>query len=57
VEAVRAAGAIHVIGRAVDDMREAVHGYTGGRGVTAVFDPVGASINETSLQLFAPEAA
>ena len=54
VEAVRAAGAIHVIDRAVEDVREAVHGYTGGRGVAAVFDPVGASTYETSLQLLAP---
>src|SRR5215472_13469923 len=54
VEAVRAAGAIHVIDRAVEDVREAVHGYTDGRGVAAVFDPIGASTYETSLQLLAP---
>src|SRR5215467_9702118 len=54
VDAVRAAGAVHVIDRAVDDVREAVHGYTGGRGVAAVFDPIGASTYETSLQLLAP---
>jgi NADPH2:quinone reductase len=54
VDAVRAAGAIHVIDRAVEDVREAVHGYTGGRGVAAVFDPIGASTCETSLQLLAP---
>ena len=54
VDAVRAAGAIHVIDRAVEDVREAVHGYTGGRGVAAVFDPIGASTYETSLQLLAP---
>ena len=54
VEAVRAAGAAHVIDRAVEDVREAVRGYTGGRGVAAVFDPVGASTSETSLQLLAP---
>jgi NADPH2:quinone reductase len=54
VDAVRAAGAIHVIDRAVEDVREAVHGYTGGRGVAAVFDPIGASTYETSLQLHAP---
>lgn len=54
VEAVRAAGATHVIDRSVEDVREAVHGYTGGRGVTAVFDPIGASTYETSLQLLAP---
>jgi NADPH2:quinone reductase len=54
VDAVRAAGAIHVIDRAVEDVREAVLGYTGGRGVAAVFDPIGASTYETSLQLLAP---
>jgi NADPH:quinone reductase-like Zn-dependent oxidoreductase len=40
--------------RAVEDVREAVHGYTGDRGVSAVFDPIGASTYETSLQLLAP---
>jgi NADPH2:quinone reductase len=54
VEAVRAAGAVYVIDRAVEDVREAVHAYTGGRGVAAVFDPVGASTCETRLQLLAP---
>jgi NADPH2:quinone reductase len=54
VDAVRAAGAIHVIDRAVEDVREAVHGYTGGRGVAAVFDPIGAATYKTSLQLLAP---
>jgi NADPH:quinone reductase len=54
VDAARAAGAAHVIDRAVDDVREAVHAYTGGRGVAAVFDPIGASTYETSLQLLAP---
>jgi NADPH2:quinone reductase len=54
VEAVRAAGASYVVDRAVEDVREAVRGYTGGRGVAAVFDPIGASTWETSLQLLAP---
>jgi NADPH2:quinone reductase len=54
VDAVRAAGAMHVIDRAVEDVREAVHGFTGGRGAAAVFDPIGASTHETSLQLLAP---
>jgi NADPH2:quinone reductase len=54
VDAVRDAGAIHVIDRAAGDVGKAVHGYTGGRGVAAVFDPVGASTYETSLQLLAP---
>src|SRR5215470_3524902 len=54
VDAARAAGAAHVIDRAVDDVREAVHEHTGGRGVAAVFDPIGASTYETSLRLLAP---
>jgi NADPH2:quinone reductase len=54
VDAVRAAGSVHVVDRAVEDVRESVHGYTGGRGVAAVFDPIGASTCETSLQLLAP---
>lgn len=54
VDAVRAAGAMHVIDRAVEHVRDAVHRYTGGRGVAAVFDPIGASTYETSLQLLAP---
>jgi NADPH2:quinone reductase len=54
VGAVRATGAVHVIDRAAEDVREAVHAYTGGRGVAAVFDPIGASTWETSLQLLAP---
>jgi hypothetical protein len=43
-----------VIDRAVEDVREAVQRYTGGRGVAAVFDPIGASTYETRLQLLAP---
>src|SRR5215831_9971566 len=54
VDAVRAAGATRVIDRTVEDVREAVHGYTAGRGVAAVFDPIGAATYETSLQLLAP---
>ena len=54
VDAIRAAGAIHVIDRSAEDVREAVRGYTGGRGVAAVFDPIGASTYETSLQMLAP---
>ena len=53
-DAVRDAGAVHVIDRAVEDVREAVHRYTGGRGAAAVFDPVGAATYKTSLQLLAP---
>jgi NADPH:quinone reductase len=54
VDAVRAAGAIHAIDRAVDDVCETVRTFTGGRGVDAVFDPIGESTYETSLQLLAP---
>jgi NADPH2:quinone reductase len=54
VDAVRAAGAAHVIDRATEDVREAALRYTGGRGAAAVFDPIGAATHETSLQLLAP---
>lgn len=50
----RAAGASHVVDRANADVRDAIRTYTGGRGVAAVFDAVGASTYETSLQLLAP---
>jgi NADPH2:quinone reductase len=53
-EAVRAAGAKHVVDRSAEDVREAVRGYTGGRGADAVFDPIGAATFETSLQLLGP---
>jgi NADPH2:quinone reductase len=52
--AVRAAGAAHAIDRTVDNVGESVRALTAGRGVAAVFDPVGASTYETSLQLLAP---
>lgn len=55
-DAVRAAGAIHVIDRAVEDVPAAVSEHTGGRGVAAVFDPIGAATYKTSLQLLAPRA-
>jgi NADPH2:quinone reductase len=54
VDAVRAAGAGHVIDRTTEDVRAAVRACTGGCGVAAVFDPIGASTLETSLQLLAP---
>ena len=54
VDAVRAAGAAHVIDRTVDDVAESVRTITGSRGVGAVFDPVGASTYEISLHLLAP---
>jgi NADPH2:quinone reductase len=51
---VHAAGAHHAIDRTTQDVRDAVRAYTGGRGVAAVFDPIGASTYEISLQLLAP---
>jgi NADPH2:quinone reductase len=58
IEAARAAGAAHVVDRTaaqgVDGVREAVRAYTGGKGVAAVFDPIGAPTFETSLQMLAP---
>jgi NADPH:quinone reductase len=54
VDAVRAAGANHVIDRTTEDVRDAVRAYTGGCVVAAVFDPIGALTYETSLQLLAP---
>jgi NADPH2:quinone reductase len=54
VDEVRAAGAHHAIDRNTEDVSEAVRAYTGGRGAAAVFDPIGASTYEISLQLLAP---
>ena len=54
VDDARAAGANHVVDRATADVKDAVRAYTGGRGVAAVFDPIGAATYETSLQLLAP---
>jgi NADPH2:quinone reductase len=54
INAVRNAGASHVIDRTVDDVNESVRAFTAGRGVAAVFDPIGALTYETSLQLLAP---
>ena len=53
-DAARAAGAAHVVDRSVADVVEDVRRHTGGRGVAAVFDPVGAATYETSLRLLAP---
>src|SRR5262245_36782673 len=52
--AAREAGAAHVVDRSDANVADAVRGYTGGRGVAAVFDPVGATTYETSLSLLAP---
>ena len=54
VDGARAAGAKHVVDRAHGDVADAVRVYTGGRGVAAVFDPIGAATYETSLQVLAP---
>lgn len=54
IDAVRASGAAYVVDRAADDVVESVRAFTGGRGVDAVFDPIGASTYETSLELLAP---
>jgi NADPH2:quinone reductase len=52
--AARAAGATHVIDRASADVHDAVHAATDGRGVSAVFDPVGAATYPANLRLLAP---
>jgi NADPH:quinone reductase len=54
IGAVRAAGATHVIDRASADVHDAVHAVTDGRGVSAVFDPVGAATYSANLRLLAP---
>jgi NADPH2:quinone reductase len=54
VDAVRDAGASRAIDRTREDVREAVRAHTGGRGVAAVFDPIGAPTYEVSLALLAP---
>jgi NADPH2:quinone reductase len=54
VDAVRAAGAAHVIDRASEDVPAAVRDGTAGHGATVVFDPIGAATFETSLQMLAP---
>jgi NADPH2:quinone reductase len=54
VERARAAGAAVVIDRSSEDIVQAVRSATDGRGVSAVFDPVGAATYRTSLQLLAP---
>jgi NADPH:quinone reductase len=54
VDTVRNAGADHVIDRTSEDVVDSVRRHTGGRGVAAVFDPIGAATYQTSLQLLAP---
>jgi NADPH2:quinone reductase len=52
--AAREAGAACVVDRATEDVVEAVRAHAGGRGVAAVFDPVGAATYQTNLGLLAP---
>jgi NADPH2:quinone reductase len=54
VDDARAAGARHAIDRTTEDVSDTVRACTGGRGVDAVFDPIGAATYQTSLQLLAP---
>jgi len=54
VDAVHRAGADYVIDRTVDDVVERVREHTRGRGVAAVFDPIGAGTYDTNLRLLAP---
>lgn len=54
VEAVRAARATRAIDRTRADVADAVHAATDGRGVSAVFDPVGAATYDANLRLLAP---
>ena len=54
LDAVREAGADHVVDRTTEDVVDAVRRHTGGQGVAAVFDPVGAATYHASLQLLAP---
>jgi NADPH:quinone reductase len=54
VERVRTAGAALVIDRSTEDVGQGVRRATEGRGVSAVFDPVGAETYRTNLQLLAP---
>jgi len=54
VNALRAAGAAYVIDRSTEDVRDAVRAHTNGRGADAVFDPIGATTFQTSLQMLGP---
>jgi len=54
VERARAAGAALAIDRSIEDVGQVVRRATDGRGVSAVFDPVGAATYRTNLQLLAP---
>jgi NADPH2:quinone reductase len=54
VDSVRKTGAAHVVDRTAGDVTTAVRAHTDGGGVAAVFDPIGASTFEASLQMLAP---
>jgi NADPH:quinone reductase len=54
VDALRAAGAVYVIDRSTEDVRDAVRAHSKGRGADVIFDPIGASTFQTSLQMLAP---
>jgi NADPH:quinone reductase len=54
VDALGAAGAAYVIDRSTEDVRDAVRAHTNGRGADAVFDPIGATTFQTSLQMLGP---
>lgn len=55
LELARAHGADHLINYRASDFREAVLDLTAGRGVDAVFDPVGGEVFTQSLRCIAPE--
>jgi len=52
--AVRALGAFDVVDRSREDVALSVLKSTAGRGVSAVFDPIGAATYETTTRLLAP---
>jgi NADPH:quinone reductase len=54
VKRAEAAGAEFVVDRSQGDVRQAVRSATDGRGAAAVFDPIGAAVYRTNLQLLAP---
>ena len=54
VEDVRKAGAEYVVDRTAEDVVDAVRRHSGGQGVAAVFDPVGAPTYQINLRLLAP---
>ncbi|MGE0484143.1 MAG: NADPH:quinone oxidoreductase family protein [Gammaproteobacteria bacterium] len=56
LEVARAHGAQHLVNYREEDFRERVLDLTGGRGVDAVYDPVGGEVFMQSLRCMAPEA-